>query len=80
MIALAFDKVDPFVAKQQRKGVQVRWDGWDMVFFKADNRAKRNPSGRRLGNAWGFETVVSFNDKGLWMVNPSLLRGTDARR
>lgn len=79
MITLEFDKVDTFVAKQQRKGVQVHWNGWDMVFFKNDNRAKRNPSGCRNDTSWGFETVVSPNKEGTWVVSPSLLRGNDAR-
>lgn len=70
MISLTLDKVDNFVAKLQRKGVKVRWDGWNIVFFTADKRALRSPKGRRLGNAWGFETVVSpENDTGMWLVN-----------
>lgn len=80
MIALAFDKVDQFVAKQQRKGIAVRWEGWDMKFFKPDNRAKRNPTGVRIGDAWGFETIVSPNKQGKWLVNPSLVRGANAGR
>ena len=78
MIALTIDKVDNFVAKMQRKGIKVRWDGWDMVFFKADRRALRNPSGRRDGNEWGFETVVSPNKQGKWLVNHRLVRGANA--
>ena len=78
MIALTIDKVDGFVAKLQRKGVKVRWDGWNMVFFKADRRAPRSPNGRRLGNEWGFETVVSPSEQGTWLVNYRLSRGANA--
>lgn len=78
MIALTLDKVDNFVAKQQRKGINVRWNGWDMVFFKSDRRALRSPKGRRRGTEWGFETIVSPNEQGKWLVNPSLLRGVNA--
>lgn len=79
MIALTIDKVDGFVAKLQRKGVQVRWDGWDMVFFKADDRkALRSVNGRRLGDQWGFETRVSPNEQGNWLVNYRLARGANA--
>lgn len=78
MIALSIDKADNFVAKQQRKGVDVRWDGWNMVFFKADRRALRSPKGRRRGTEWGFETVVSPNEQGKWLVNHRLLRGVNA--
>lgn len=78
MIALTIDKADGFVAKLQRKGIKVRWDGWNMVFFKADNRAQRSPKGRRLGNEWGFETIVSPNSDGKWLVNYRLARGANA--
>lgn len=78
MIALTIDKVDGFVSKLQRKGVNVRWNGWDMVFFKADKRAIRNPNGRRSGSEWGFETVVSPNEQGKWLVNYRLTRGANA--
>lgn len=74
MIALNVNRVDGFVAKLQRKGVNVRWDGWDMVFFKADRRALRSPKGRRNGEQWGFETRIYPNAKGVWLVNPNLTR------
>jgi hypothetical protein len=80
MIALTYDKVDQFVAKLQRKGADVRFVGWDMVFFKSDERAQNHPAGRRRGDAWGFETVVSPNSQGKWLVNYGLTRGMDASR
>jgi hypothetical protein len=80
MIAVTIDKVDSYVAKLQRKGVKVRWDGWKMVFFHAHKSAERNPSGRRLGDEWGFENIVEPNDRGIWLVNYGLTRGTDASR
>lgn len=77
MIALTIDKVDNFVEKAQRKGVNVRWDGWTMVFFREDRRALRNPEGRRQGDKWGFETRVSPNEQGKWMVSYRLARGAN---
>lgn len=76
MIALTYDKVDGFVAKLQRKGVDVRFEGWDIVFFKEDKRALRSSTGRRLGSRWGFETVVSPNAAGKWLIDYKLARGT----
>lgn len=78
MIALTIEKVDGFVAKLQRKGTEVRWDGWDMVFFKADRRASRSPKGRRVNGVWGFETRVSANTEGNWLINYRLTRGANA--
>lgn len=79
MIPLTLDKVDRFVAKMQRKGIKVRWDGWDMVFFRQDHRAITSPKGRRYGGEWGFETVVSPNSSGKWLVSYRLTRGSDVR-
>lgn len=78
MIALTVEKADGFVAKLQRKGVDVRWDGWDMVFFKQEDRkAQRSVNGRRWGDRWGFETRVSPNEQGNWLVNYRLARGAN---
>lgn len=77
MISLDYNQAHGFVSKQQRRGVNVRWSGWDMVFFKADRRANRSPKGRRLGNEWGFETIVSPNNDGKWLVNYRLARGAN---
>lgn len=78
MIALTIDKVDNFVAKQQRKGINVRWDGWNMVFFEANRRALYSKKGRRRGTEWGFEKVIYPNKQGKWLVDPTLLRGVNA--
>lgn len=78
MIALTIDKVDGFVAKLQRKGVDVLWDGWTMVFFKEDRRALRSPNGRRRGDRWGFETRIDPDSHGKWLVNYRLARGANA--
>lgn len=74
MINLTQYTVDKFVEKQQRRGVNVRWDGWTMVFFKRDKRAQRRVNGARLNDDWGYETKVAPNDKGLWVVDPRLMR------
>jgi len=78
MIALNDKRVDGFVAKLQRKGINVKWDGWTMVFFKEDRRALRSAKGRRQGDLWGFETRIRPNNKGLWLVNPALTRVENA--
>lgn len=77
MITLTFNKVDSFVAKLQRKGIDVRWNGWDMVFFKEDRYAMSSPRGKRRGERWGYETVVSPNSAGKWMVGYHLARGAN---
>jgi hypothetical protein len=78
VIALTIEKADGFVAKMQRKGIKVKWDGWDIVFFKPDRLAYEDPAGRRWGNQWGFETRISPNSAGKWLINYRLSRGVNA--
>lgn len=77
MISLTLENVDGFVRKQQRKGVNVRTDGWTIVFFRPDRRAERRADGRfdRATGKWGFEVRIDANSKGNWLVNPSLTKG-----
>ena len=74
MISLTVDNVDGFVRKQQRKGVNVRTEGYTIVFFRPERRAERSVNGRfdRVTSKWGFETRIDVNSKGNWLVNPSL--------
>jgi len=78
MISLTEENADGFVRKHRRKGVNVRWDGWTMVFFRPDRKAERTARGRfnRSTGEWGIETRVNVNPNGKWLVNPSLTRGT----
>lgn len=52
----------------------IFWRGWDMIFFKPDQRAIRNRKGVRRGERWGFETTVRVNRHGQWTVSPGLIK------
>jgi hypothetical protein len=84
MIALNVDKADGFISKLQRKGVKVRWDGWTMVFFKTNPYArtvvKSNTGERAVYNngEWGFETRISADEKGSWLIPYRLAKGPNA--
>lgn len=73
MIALTIDNVDGFISKLQRKGVDVRWNGWNIVFFKENKGALGSPNGRRLGSRWGFEKIISPNRQGKWLIDQGLI-------
>lgn len=83
MISLrTIEAADEFVEKVASKGVDVRWNGWDMVFHSPDPAAQREPEGRfsRITSQWGIETVVSPNSDGVWLVNYKFSRGTPSAR
>lgn len=75
MLVLGIKKAEKFVKEQQALGNDVRWDGWDMVFFRAHPAAvySVDPKGRANGvwrnGSYGFETRVNCNDKGLWEID-----------
>lgn len=61
--------VDKAYAKLRDTGHNVRWDGWDLVFFHTSPRGRWAPSGTRHNGVWGFETRVSPNTDGRWIVS-----------
>lgn len=76
MIALTEDRVENYVGKLQRKGVDVRWEGWNLVFHRPNKGALRKPEGRHSRNTgeWGFETTVSPNEFGQWILDYRLTK------
>lgn len=78
MITLTHNEVDGFVEKLQRKGVDVRWDGWDIVFFTPKPDARRSVNGRWRGT-WGFEKTVSPNSEGNWLLDYRLAHANAGR-
>lgn len=76
MITVTYKKADQFVSNLQKRGIDVKWDGWKMVFFKADERAKTDARGKRWGDKWGYEAVIAPTKKGVWKVNPNFVRET----
>ena len=69
-------QAEKFVARQQDAGNDVRWDGWDMVFFRGNPdqpdktaHALFSPDGVYRHGVWGFENRVSVNADGVWEVD-----------
>lgn len=86
MLVLGIKKVDKFVKAQQDLGNDVRWDGWDMVFFRPYPAAVYSvddagvPSGVWRNDGFGFESRISCNQKGLWEIDfRNVKRDSDQR-
>jgi len=69
MLTLGIKKSDKFVKQQQALGNDVRWDGYDMVFFRPAEQGVYSKDGAFRNGQWGFENRVSVNDKGVWEVD-----------
>lgn len=70
---------DKFVAVQKSRGNDVRWDGWDIVFFRPDPRAVYSAADGAFRNGqYGFENRVPVSNDGAWEVDSRNVRS--ARR
>lgn len=69
MLTLGIRKVEKFVKEQQELGSDVRWDGWDMVFFRPSEKAVFSNDGAFRNGVWGFDNRVAVNSKGVWEVD-----------
>lgn len=68
MLNLDFSSAHKFVREQRRSGNDVRWDGWDIVFWKPTHHGFTNKNGAFRNNRWGMETRVVVGIDGLWKV------------
>lgn len=63
-------EAEKFVSRQQKINAErgsteeVRWDGWDMVFFRPDPRGRKSKDGALRNGEWGFDNRVSPNEEG----------------
>lgn len=69
MLTLGIRKVEKFVKEQKALGNDVRWDGWDMVFFRPSDKAIFSREGAFRNGVWGFDNRVSVSEKGVWEVD-----------
>lgn len=58
-----------FVRKQQALGNDVRWDGWDMVFFRPAEQGMTSPQGAFRNGQWGFDNRFGCDDQGVWRID-----------
>lgn len=69
MLTLGIRKVENFVKQQKALDNDVRWDGWDMVFFRPSPKAIFSKDGAFRNGVWGFDNRVSPNEQGVWEVD-----------
>lgn len=76
-LSLDFKAAHRFVRDQRKMGSDVRWDGWDMVFWKPTRHGfatgrKTNGSVSTVGafknGRWGVEARITVSDDGMWKV------------
>lgn len=67
---LDYSAAHRFVREQRKMGSNVRWDGWDIVFWKPTRHGWTNKNGAfdRKKERWGVESRVVVGTDGIWKV------------
>lgn len=68
-LILNFSQAHKFVREQRRLGNDVRWENYDMVFWKPTHYGYTNKKGAYRNGRWGMESRVVVSDNGTWTVN-----------
>ena len=69
MLILDYSAAHTFMREQHRLGNKVRWEGWDMVFFKPTHYGYKDVNGAFRDGRWGVEKRVPVNAVGQWEVS-----------
>lgn len=75
---LDFNSVDSFVEKQKRRGIDVSWEGWDLVFWRENPDGFLNKNGvfNKKTGKWGIASRVTVNSSGNWRVPNKYVRAS----
>lgn len=74
MLTLDFSAAHKFVRDQRRVGNDVRWEGYDMIFWKPTHHGFSSVNGAYRRGRWGVETRIVVNNDGTWKVPGKLVR------
>lgn len=93
MQTVAFNQLESFVKQQKAQGVNVKLDGYDVVFFIPNKRGvytgvHTNTHGTirttgafdRATETWGIESRISCDNFGKWRVPERVVRRTNSIR
>lgn len=71
LIIKTLPEAEKFVTRQQRLGNDVRWDGWDMVFFREAEAAvySTEPEAVIRDGKAGFDNRSPVTDAGTWEID-----------
>jgi hypothetical protein len=73
------NEAERFVTKHKAAGRDVRWDGWDIVFFRAADYGMTSSDGAFRNDTWGFDNRYSVNENGEWLIDGREIRSKKSR-
>lgn len=69
MLNLDIKAAHRLVREQRAIGNDVRWDGWDIVFFRAADNGIHSKDGAFRNGQWGFDNRSVVNSEGIWSID-----------
>jgi len=72
-------EAEKFVRRQQRLGNDVRWDNYDMVFFREAPQGVYSKNGAFRNGEWGFENRSPVTGAGWEVDYRNVKRGRRSR-
>lgn len=63
-----YPAIEDYVLALQEAGVDVYWDGWDVVIFWPDVTAYDDPKAVVRNGKFGYARRVAVNERGFWEV------------
>lgn len=67
-IAFDYEGIHTLAAEQAKRGVDVSWDGWTLVFWKPNTNGFNDRNGAFKNGKWGVQARVSVDSDGNWRV------------
>jgi hypothetical protein len=68
-VYLDYDQAHEYVAKQQRKGKTVFWNGWDIISFQNNPAGFMRKDGAFMNGKWGTKKTIKVNKFGKWRLS-----------
>lgn len=69
MLIKSVKQAENFVSQQKRLGNDVRWDNYDIVFFRAAEQGIYSRDGAYRNGEWGFENRFTVDGNGEWNID-----------
>lgn len=81
MLIKSVKQAEKFVTQQKQLGNDVRWDNYDIVFWRESEKGVTSKDGAFRNGKWGFENRFAVNEKGEWNIDGrNVRRGKRSRR
>ena len=62
-------QAEKFVVQQKRLGNDVRWENYDIVFWRESEKGVTSKDGAFRNGKWGFENRFEVNESGEWNID-----------